>query len=113
MIKDALDFLASSKTILLWIVIVLVGFLALMITLVVLVAFDVENPYLNEFYNLLTGGGIGGTARNIISDGIMPRVPQAVAANKQPSIAIESPQPMAKKTTEWTPPPALPTKLEG
>lgn len=96
MVHDALKYLASSKTVLMWLVIALLGFVALLITLAVLVAFGVQNPYLNDFYNLLTGGGIGGTIRNVISDGVMPRIPQAVGAAKDPQVAIESPQPMVK-----------------
>lgn len=76
----------------LWIVIMVIAFLAFLISLGVAVAFD-RDPFalLTALYSLLGGGGLSGTARNVINDGVMPRVPQYAAAKVDPNIALQAP----------------------
>lgn len=84
--------LFSSKTMKLWIVIMIIAFVAFLISLGVAVAFN-RDPFalLTALYSLLGGGGLSGTARNVISDGVMPRVPQYAAAKVDPNVALQAP----------------------
>lgn len=105
--------LFSSKTMKLWIVIMIIAFIAFLVALGVAVAFD-RDPFalLTALYSLLGGGGVSGTARNVISDGVMPRVPQYAAAKVDPSIALQAPITMKHSEGPFaTPDPAVHTEI--
>lgn len=57
--------------------------------------FGWEVPYVQDFIELVKWGIGFATGRNIISDGVMPRVPQAIGANRDPSVSIQSPKSMS------------------
>lgn len=95
MIKSATGYLFSSKTMLLWIAIFAFALIAIIFASAVLIIWGKDiGPYLDKLFDVFTWGGAGGTARNVISDGVAPRIPQAVAAVKEPSVAVQAPQPM-------------------
>lgn len=96
MTRDAIRYLASSKTLLMWLAIFFFAFAAIMFATSMAILFGVQVPWMNDFFQLLGIGGGASSARNVVSDGIMPRVPQAFAARSDPSVALGSPAPMVK-----------------
>lgn len=105
MIKDALKELVSAKTLTLWLILAGMALFAF----VLLVAVDIIwgktfDGYFNSTLEFLGLAGGGGTARNVISDGVMPRIPMAVGARSDPSVATQSPQPMVKAGEQLTQP---------
>lgn len=107
-LRDAVKYLLSSKTLLLWIFIFFVALAAIILATVLAWAVGIEMPYLDRFFDLLEWGGTGGTARNVISDGVMPRVPQITGAWHKPEVALGSPQSMTMANAQtaggWSPP---------
>lgn len=96
MIKKALEDVFSAKTLTLWIILAFIAFLAFIVVVVVAVVFQKNLDSLFQALLAFLGvGGTGGTARNVISDGVMPRVPMAIAARTDPSVALGSPTPMS------------------
>jgi len=91
---QAVDYVTSSKTLIIWLVLALLALIFAAGSFAVLLIFDKENPYLNDVLNFFSIAGGGSTARNVISDGVMPRLPQMVGANRDPSVAIQSPMTM-------------------
>lgn len=93
----ALDYITSSKSLILVLMLVVLGMFVFIFATVILLVFGERTPfdYLAEFYQLEIAGGGAGVTRNIISDGVMPRIPQAVGAAKDPQVAIQPPVSMA------------------
>lgn len=110
LLHDTLRSLFSSKTLILWVVICLLALLVMIMAAVVYITTGTDiGSYVDKFYSILEWGGAGGTARNIISDGVMPRVPQAVGAIKDPNVATVPP--MSMKLSD--PPPSAAIATEG
>lgn len=90
--------LFSSLTVKVGLVLVAVAFAAIFAAAALAQA-GIEVPLVSDFIDFLKVifGSI--TARNTITDGIMPRIPQAVAANKEGTAALTistaAPQPAA------------------
>lgn len=94
-VEDAVDYILSSKTLAFIGVMTLLLMFAFLIGTVMINLLKWESPVssgeLIEAWKWATGAG---TTRNIISDGVMPRIPQVVGANKEPSVAVQSPKSM-------------------
>jgi hypothetical protein len=91
----AWNYVTSSKSLIFTLIIIAVGVLAF-VGASIADALGESTPMDNieKLYYLLFGGNTAGVTRNIISDGIMPRVPQAIGASHNPQIALESPTSM-------------------
>lgn len=112
MLSKALTDLFSAKTMTLWLALAFIAFLAFLVVVVVSVIYKVNfEGYLQDLLAFLGVGGSAGTARNVLSDGLAPRVPMAIAAQTDPSIALGSPSPMTLKPapTNYAAPPVAPT----
>jgi hypothetical protein len=70
----------DSKTLRFWLVIFAIGFASVFLAALLQHFAGVEVPLLGDFLNLLGLGGGGATARNIVTDGVMPRWQAAQAA---------------------------------
>lgn len=96
MIKSALEQMFSAKTLTLWIVLALIALIAFFLVVAVTVIFHINLEALFQSFLAFLGiGGGAGTTRNVISDGIAPRVPMAIGARTDPSVALGSPTPMS------------------
>lgn len=101
MIAKALAEVFSAKTLTFWIILALIGFAAFVVVAVVAIAFGEKLDGLYQAFLAFLGiGGAGGTTRNVISDGIAPRVPMAIAARTEPLVALGSPTPMSPTMAE-------------
>lgn len=113
MLSKALSDLFSAKTMTMWLALALIAFLAFLVVVIVSVIYKVNfEGYLQDLLAFLGVGGSAGTARNVLSDGLAPRVPMAIAAQTDPSIALGSPSPMTLKPpapTNYAAPPVAPT----
>lgn len=107
MIGDALKQLFSAKSMTITLICIGAAVFAFMVCCAILVAFnkDIFN-HLVELYASIFGGNVTAVGRNVISDGIAPRIPMAIAARTDPSVALGSPTPM----TPATPTPGAPTQ---
>lgn len=107
MVAKALGAVFSAKTLTFWIILAAIGFLGFVVIAVVAVAFGEKLESLYQSLLAFLGvAGAGGTTRNVISDGIAPRVPMAIAARTEPLVALGSPTPMSDNPA---PLPSLPT----
>lgn len=114
MIGRAIEQVFSAKTLTLWLILSLVAFIGFLVLIAVAVIFHKTfEGYYQALLAFLGLSGGGGTARGVISDGIMPRLAMIEGAKTDPSVALESPSPMTLKPppapTNYAAPPVAPT----